>query len=199
MYLENNFIIHNFFFSIIFYVFLLIFVIERSLFAFIVPNKSTLLINSWITILPFFSYIILFFISVIEFSFSKGNFIVNILFGLILVCFGLCIRYKTFAVFKKYAIPWSSHILPNSIKQVINTGPYKYVRHPYYLSVLLELIGVCIFLGSFMSFFLVLLIQAPLILKRVKLEEAALKEKFSNEYVVYSKNVGKFLPKWVML
>ena len=78
---------------------------------------------------------------------------------------------------------------------VIQTGPYKYVRHPMYWSFLLLGAGMLLltanwFLGGgFIAIILIVMIV------RTPIEEAKLHEAYGEEYANYSKRTGKFFPK----
>ena len=58
-------------------------------------------------------------------------------------------------------------------QQVIDTGLYSIVRHPMYAATLLLFLAMGLVLGSFVSF-LILLAYLPLIVKRIRNEEAVL-------------------------
>jgi len=78
--------------------------------------------------------------------------------------------------------------------QLIKEGPYRYLRHPLALCVLIELAGFTLVSNSYYSFLGVLAVFFPFILLRVYLEEQALIEKFGDEYLEYKKEVFALLP-----
>lgn len=78
---------------------------------------------------------------------------------------------------------------------VVTTGPYAYVRHPMYWSLLL--IGGGLFLLT-ANWFLgggFLLIILTVIILRTPIEEAALLKAYGDEYAEYAKRTGRFFPK----
>lgn len=85
---------------------------------------------------------------------------------------------------------WSVHIDLKKTQQIVRSGPYRYIRHPYYFSVLLELIGFALIANAYFSLALVLCFQLPLILWRIGYEEKALERKFGRAYVWYRKKLG---------
>ncbi len=72
-------------------------------------------------------------------------------------------------------------------QQVIDTGLYGVVRHPMYAATLLMFLSMGIVLGSPLSF-AVMLFYIPIIIKRIKNEEAVLSEGLKG-YDIYMKKV----------
>lgn len=72
-------------------------------------------------------------------------------------------------------------------QKVIDTGLYGIVRHPMYFVTITLFLSMPLILGSVYSF-IIFLIYPILIIKRIKNEEAVLREKL-NGYIEYSKKV----------
>lgn len=85
---------------------------------------------------------------------------------------------------------WSVHIDLRKTEEIVRRGPYRYIRHPYYLAVLLELLGFCLMTNSYFSMALVLSAQVPLLVVRVHYEEKALTRKFGRAYLWYKCKLG---------
>ena len=79
-------------------------------------------------------------------------------------------------------------------KNLITDGPFQYVRHPMYISVSIMLIGIGILFFSW-SWFVILLIFAPIWYIECKIEEKYLIKLFGEKYLDYKKRAGMFLPK----
>jgi protein-S-isoprenylcysteine O-methyltransferase Ste14 len=78
---------------------------------------------------------------------------------------------------------------------VIDTGPFRYVRHPLYLAALLGYIGISI--SSLSLFSLALLIPIFVFYDYIAgYEEKLLEAKFGDAYRKYERRTGKWLP-WV--
>jgi methyltransferase len=88
----------------------------------------------------------------------------------------------------------SIHIEIRANHPLIKNGPYAYLRHPYYLSVILELLGLPLVGNAFFSFVISLFLYVPFLLLRVYLEEQVMINKFNGEYIKYKKNTPGFLP-----
>jgi protein-S-isoprenylcysteine O-methyltransferase Ste14 len=78
--------------------------------------------------------------------------------------------------------------------KLIRTGPYRYLRHPLTLCVMMEVIGFTLIPNSYFSLIAALIIFCPFVIYRMYLEEKALIEKFGQEYLDYKKEVPTLLP-----
>ena len=111
--------------------------------------------------------------------------------GLALYVFGLIVRNWSIRVLGKY---WSVHIEIRESHKLIVGGPYKYSRHPAYLAIAAEVVGICLFLNSFKAFFIALLFFMPTIVHRIYLEEQEMASKLGQEYLAYRERVPVFFP-----
>lgn len=80
-------------------------------------------------------------------------------------------------------------------EELVTTGPYKYIRHPLYLSYTLIWIANCILFNS-LVLWITLIAMAAFYTVSAKREEAAIsKSEYSREYEAYKNSVGMFLPR----
>jgi protein-S-isoprenylcysteine O-methyltransferase Ste14 len=77
---------------------------------------------------------------------------------------------------------------------LVTTGPYRYVRHPFYLSFLIAIIG-----GSMVTanwyLFLTSLLPFAFLAVRTRIEEEKLVERFGDDYRDYMAKTGRFVPR----
>jgi len=118
------------------------------------------------------------------------NFFVS-LFGLAIYLAGVVTREWTIKTLGEY---WSADIRIRENHRLIKEGPYRYVRHPNLVCLLLEINGLCLIPNSYYSLLFVWMVYFPLILVRIHLEEKVLIEKLGQEYKNYRKEVFAFLP-----
>lgn len=78
--------------------------------------------------------------------------------------------------------------------RVIKIGAYKYVRHPIYLGVILEVISLPLIANAFHAFFVALLINVPLQILRAFIEERYCARRFDSSYQKYKQEVGMLIP-----
>ncbi|MDZ4806847.1 MAG: protein-S-isoprenylcysteine O-methyltransferase [Bacteroidota bacterium] len=90
---------------------------------------------------------------------------------------------------------WSPSLEIRKGHELIKTGPYKSIRHPMYLQILIWTIGqVLISSNLFVSLF-GMIAWTLLYLIRVPKEEKMMIETFGEEYIDYIKQTGKIFPK----
>jgi protein-S-isoprenylcysteine O-methyltransferase Ste14 len=76
--------------------------------------------------------------------------------------------------------------------RLVTSGPYRWVRHPGYLSYLLSLIGIGLALSSLIGLALTAWVL-PFILWRIKSEELMLLAEFGDKYQTYSQQTKRRL------
>lgn len=128
-------------------------------------------------------FIVLFSIGEFIVSWKEINLSVSII-GIVIYGFGAFIRRKAI---NDLGDNWSVYIEIKKNQELITDGIYKVMRHPYCLAVILELLGACLIANAFYSSCLVFLIQGPLLLVRIMLEEKVLIMHFGNSYLAYRK------------
>jgi len=175
---------------------ILIFVIgilERFISTFGKGEKPGLVKYKWSTDLLICTY--LFCIIFVLFKFVRGGKNLNIFIifvGIFVEIAGILLRKSSIGSLGEY---WSRHIkiIPGQI--LVKTGPFKWVRQPYYIAVILELIGWALFLNTYLVIWFVLLLHLPILLLRIFLEERVLLTIFGAEYQRYRSEVNLFFPK----
>jgi len=78
---------------------------------------------------------------------------------------------------------------------LLTDGPYGFCRHPLYLCFLMIVLGLGLYVGSWLSLAYTVLLSAPSAVYRAKREDELLRERFGDEWVRYSERVGMFLPR----
>lgn len=138
------------------------------------------------------SYLILTGLTFTEFFIvpRKINYIVSIA-GLIMFIAGILGREWAIKTLDKY---WSLQIETRNSQKLVKTGPYRYLRHPNYLSVALKGIGFTLIPNAYVSFLFSLIVYFPIILLRTYLEEIKLEKIFGQEYNDYRQEVHALFP-----
>ena len=108
---------------------------------------------------------------------------------LALVSFGL--RTRAIAALGPF---WSLHIEIRQQHEFVRTGPFRWVRHPAYLSMLLELVAGPLIMSAFFSLWIVPVFFLPILIWRVRSEEAAMVEKFGEAYRIYQRTTPALFP-----
>lgn len=103
-----------------------------------------------------------------------GSLIETLYFNLGILVLTLCqiLRYKTIDQLGKYWVP-----LPVSFKdqEIITSGPYRYIRHPNYLCVIVEIILVPLLGKCYLTALIFGCLNIAFLCRRMKIEEDALR------------------------
>jgi protein-S-isoprenylcysteine O-methyltransferase Ste14 len=78
--------------------------------------------------------------------------------------------------------------------RLVTTGPYRWVRHPLYLSMIIIQIGIGIALRSLGGIISLFLLFFPTVLYRAMLEEKALYRKFGSAWSDYHQSTKFLIP-----
>ncbi len=141
------------------------------------------------------AYIGLFFAFITEFYLfvkSADMFITSV--GFLFLGISLRMRFWGMTALGKQ---WAVHAVgAQKIRKVrlIKIGPYRYVRHPIYLGIILECIAFPIIANTPYSFLIALAICVPLVVIRARTEEKASMRRFGEKYSKYKQEVGMFFP-----
>ena len=90
---------------------------------------------------------------------------------------------------------FSPHLEIRSDHNLIQHGPYQYIRHPMYTSGYFFLIGCGLISQDALLLFPPILTFTILLIFRLRDEETMLLEQFGEEWETYSKKTAKILPK----
>jgi protein-S-isoprenylcysteine O-methyltransferase Ste14 len=101
------------------------------------------------------------------------------------------IRRSAIAALGKF---WSLHVEIRENHEFVRTGPFRWMRHPTYFSMILELLAVGLTLNAFFMLLIIPLVFFPALLLRLKIEEAALVEKFGEAYRQYQQKTPALFP-----
>lgn len=113
-------------------------------------------------------------------------------FGLSLLVAGVAIRWTAIHTLGKY---FTSTVVIRDDHRLIRGGLYKHLRHPAYTGALVAHFGLGL---SFSNWFSLALSFVPYLLAaayRIHVEEQALTAAFGEEYLDYSRNTKRLIPK----
>ncbi|MBM3268636.1 MAG: isoprenylcysteine carboxylmethyltransferase family protein [Candidatus Sericytochromatia bacterium] len=114
--------------------------------------------------------------------------------GVALGLAGLAIRYGAIATLGRQ-FTWRVTILDDH--RLIEHGPFAWIRHPGYSGGLLAAYGIFLGLGTWLPVLTFSLTYVPLVLWRIRAEEAALERHFGEAYVAYRDKARALIP-WVL-
>jgi protein-S-isoprenylcysteine O-methyltransferase Ste14 len=88
---------------------------------------------------------------------------------------------------------WSLHVEIREQHQLVVSGPYRWIRHPAYTSMILELASLGLLLQSRFVSGAVAVLFVPTLLWRIRIEEAALSQQISG-YAAYRRATPALVP-----
>ncbi len=110
--------------------------------------------------------------------------------GVLFIAPGIVILFLSI---KQLGSSLTANPVPRESGKLIETGIYKYVRHPIYTGLLLATLGSCVQSMAVVKFFVWFVLLALLIYK-ARFEERLLVKKYST-YSDYMKRTGRFVPR----
>tara|TARA_Y100000310_G_scaffold336843_1_gene422437 strand:- start:2769 stop:3242 length:474 start_codon:yes stop_codon:yes gene_type:complete len=150
--------------------------------------------KEWLSFWGFaFSYSMTFILIILDFTYLKLvtlPFIVIVSSGFFMFT-SIVSRLITQRQLGKY---FSVNIKIHKQHQLIQSGMYRYVRHPMYLFNIIIFLGLAGMFSSILGIMSTLLLVVPTTLFRIKREEYFLLEKFGNKYKQYQQKTKKLIP-----
>ena len=144
-----------------------------------------------LTSIVFIAWLVLMPLDAVRFHWSQVPLFLQVVGTLIL----LCSFYLSFATIRENSyLSAMARIQRDRGHTVVSTGPYRYVRHPLYATLLLFMIGTTLLLGSWYGLLWGLILVGGMFAVRAILEERMLKEELEG-YDAYMAQVKyRFIP-----
>ena len=150
--------------------------------------------NDWTAVAVGAAYTLLMYGALAECYLKRTGITMPALAGLAIGIYtaALVLQYRAFACLKHQ---WAIHLdktLPDRL--LVQSGPYRFMRHPLYLAYCLEALSIPLVLHAFWAFTFGLLVFVPLEIYRAYYEERFLRETFGAAYRDYAARVRAFWP-----
>jgi protein-S-isoprenylcysteine O-methyltransferase len=111
--------------------------------------------------------------------------------GVCCVLAGTALRRYAVATLGRY---FTVDVATEASQPVIDTGPYRLVRHPAYSGLLLSLVGFALALGNWASLAAMLVLPGAAFAYRIAIEEAALLSTLGDPYARYMQHTWRLIP-----
>lgn len=100
-----------------------------------------------------------------------------------------------FACWARYVLGrnWSSVVQVKQDHELIQSGPYRWVRHPIYTGLLLAFFGTAVAIGEWRGLICVVIVAVSFWFK-LKLEERWMRENFGASYEAYMQRTKALIP-----
>jgi len=112
--------------------------------------------------------------------------------GLALIVVGLVLRWIAILTLWKY---FTVDVSIVNEHKLVNTGLYKFVRHPAYTGSLLSFLGLGLAFSNWLSLLVIFVPVAAAFVHRINVEERVLGSFFGDQYVRYSATTKRLIPK----
>jgi len=114
--------------------------------------------------------------------------------GLVCAVISFKLRWAAIAALGKF---WSLHVEIRDNHEFVQSGPFRFIRHPVYFSMVLELAAFGLICSAWWMLAVIPLAFIPALIMRLRLEEPALVDKFGEAYREYQRRVPMLIPyKW---
>ena len=111
--------------------------------------------------------------------------------GMALFGIGLMIRIHSLLTLKQY---FTYSVAKVENHKIIETGLYKFIRHPGYLGQLMIFLGISISVSNWFSILLMMIPISIGYLYRMRIEEKFISEQLGEDYLIYQKHTKKIIP-----
>jgi len=151
--------------------------IEKVIYTVSLKEPEGKILDKFIVQLTLSSYVLTVFVAFGEYVIRPNNSYLLMTAGFMMAMGGVILRRMSI---RALGPNWSMYLRDIKNQQIIKTGPYQYLRHPYYLAVSLELLGVVLLFNSRIAFILFCFVHVPLLIKRISMEKIFHNMKFVN-------------------
>jgi protein-S-isoprenylcysteine O-methyltransferase len=113
------------------------------------------------------------------------------LLGIALFVVGLALRWYSIVHLGRF---FTVNVAIATNHRVIDTGPYRFVRHPSYTGALMAFLGLALCLANWASLAVMVVPVFLVFLRRMRVEEAALLHALGDQYRNYMNRTKRLIP-----
>lgn len=111
--------------------------------------------------------------------------------GILLILLGVALRWYSIWTLGRY---FTRDVAVSVDQKVVQTGPYRTIRHPAYSGTFLTMLGVGLAVTNWASLLVLLICVLAGHLYRVRVEEQALIQAIGQPYIAYMQRTRRFIP-----
>jgi len=110
--------------------------------------------------------------------------------GLVALTFALLAQSLRYWAISSLGDKWNTRVIVTPGAAPITTGPYRFIKHPNYVAVVIELVAVPLVYGSWITAVVFSIGNAALLAVRIRAEEKALGQRWQEAFA----GKGRFIP-----
>lgn len=111
--------------------------------------------------------------------------------GLLLIWSGIALRLWCFQTLGRY---FTFTVMTSHDQRVVESGPYRLLRHPSYAAILLILAGIGLTYGNWLSLAALVVLPLAGFVNRIRIEESALSATLGDAYTTYASRRRRLIP-----
>jgi protein-S-isoprenylcysteine O-methyltransferase Ste14 len=111
--------------------------------------------------------------------------------GLVVTAAGVALRIWAVVTLGRF---FTTQVRISSDQSVVSTGPYRWVRHPSYFALLLEVAGLGLSQTNWLAVVCAVAVPVPALVWRIRIEETALRTGLGPAYDAYAEGRSRLLP-----
>ncbi len=111
--------------------------------------------------------------------------------GFFIFVAGLILRWYSIGYLGKF---FTVDVAIHSEHHIIDSGPYRFIRHPSYTGALVAFVGLGLSIGNWISFLIFTIPTTIAFLLRINVEEQALADSLGEPYRSYQRRTKRLLP-----
>ena len=111
--------------------------------------------------------------------------------GMTLMVLGQLLRWWSVATLGRF---FTVNVSIMTGHRVVDTGPYRFVRHPSYTAILLIYLGAGLCLGNAVSLVGLTVLAGLALLNRIRVEEQVLQSALGDDYRAYMQRTRRLIP-----
>jgi len=111
--------------------------------------------------------------------------------GIFLIVIVLVVRWIAILTLKK---SFTVQVAVSENQQIVQSGIFKYIRHPSYLGSLISFFGLALVFNNRLTLIIIFIPIMLAFLYRIRLEERVLNETLGSQYTEYAKRTRKLIP-----
>lgn len=111
--------------------------------------------------------------------------------ALLAIVLGLALRWWAVATLRRF---FTVDVAIHPDHQLVQSGLYRFIRHPAYAGSLLSFAGLAVCSSSWLSLLIILVPITAAFVHRIRIEEHALLAAFPTQYLAYSAQTSRLIP-----